>query len=111
MVHTSNIAQKHLKPYHNMRYLLIYSVIHQKYKYRENQKFGFFRNFRLILHENEKKKNSPNVVLKTGFLYFDAPELFKKSSKIKNLGVSPPLPKRVKSQMLRIFFPERLQIS
>ena len=37
---------------------LPYSVIHQKYKHRENQKFEFFRffrNFRLILHGNEKK--------------------------------------------------------
>ena len=66
---------------------LPYSVIHQKYKNRENQKFEFFRffrNFRLILHGNEKNPISPNFVQKTGFLYFDAPELFQKSSKIKN---------------------------
>ena len=66
---------------------LSYSVSHKKYKHRENQKLGFFRffrNFRLILHGNEKKTISPNFVQKTGFLYFDAPELFEKSSKIKN---------------------------
>ena len=66
---------------------LSYSVSHQKYKHRENQKLGFFRffrNFRLILHGNEKNPISPNFVQKTGFLYFDAPELFEKSSKIKN---------------------------
>ena len=37
---------------------LSYSVSHKKYKHRENQKLGFFRffrNFRLILHGNEKK--------------------------------------------------------
>ena len=36
---------------------LSYSVSHKKYKHRENQKFvffRFFRNFRLILHGNEK---------------------------------------------------------
>ena len=66
---------------------LSYSVSHEKYKHRENQKlrfFRFFRNFRLILHGNEKNPISPNFVQKTGFLYFDAPELFEKSSKIKN---------------------------
>ena len=65
---------------------LSYSVSHEKYKHRENQKlefFRFFRNFRLILHGNEKNSISPNFVQKTGFLYFDASELFEKSSKIK----------------------------
>ena len=66
---------------------LSYSVSHEKYKDRENQKlefFRFFHDFRLILHGNEKNPISPNFVQKTGFLYFDAPELFEKSSKIKN---------------------------
>ena len=69
MVHTSNIAQKHLKPYHNIRYLLILfcTVSHDKYKHRENQKLENFRFFSVILgwfYTGMKKKTFLQILCK-----------------------------------------------